>query len=155
MSKKSFKFVYIPVDPHESIEERTLEFTEGVDELECFINYAKRHFGRTSKSVSQRNAQKLELLKKLPEGTKTDDASISRMLEEAADMQLVEPVPLMVNSKENEFVAVNMYVDDSGVLKDLPMNRRATEFAQMIGTLVCFVDERIVQDVFEGMRDMK
>jgi hypothetical protein len=48
-------------------------------------------------------------------------------------MQLIESVPLLTNSKANGFVGVNLYCDDSGTFKGLPLNVRATDFAHCCG----------------------
>ena len=47
-----------------------------------------------------------------------------------------EPVPLLNNTTDNAFTGVNMYVDDSGAIKELPVNRRASEFAAVCGVHV-------------------
>ena len=48
-------------------------------------------------------------------------------------MQLVESVPLLTNSKANGFVGVNLYCDDTGQIKQLPVNVRATDMARCCG----------------------
>lgn len=48
-------------------------------------------------------------------------------------MQLVESVPLLTNSKANGFVGVNLYCDDTGSIKQLPINVRATDMARCCG----------------------
>ena len=48
----------------------------------------------------------------------------------AGHMQLVETVPLLNNSKHNQFVGVNLYVDDTGAIKNLPVNVRATDICK-------------------------
>jgi hypothetical protein len=48
----------------------------------------------------------------------------------AGDMQLVESVPLLPNSKKNAFIGVNLYVDDTGSLKKLPINERASDICR-------------------------
>lgn len=56
-----------------------------------------------------------------------------RRLMRAGHMQLVETVPLLSNSKQNQFVGVNLYVDDTGAIKNLPVNVRATDICQCCG----------------------
>jgi hypothetical protein len=51
----------------------------------------------------------------------------------AGEMQLVESVPLLTNSKANRFIGVNMYCDDSGTFKGLQVNVRATDIARCCG----------------------
>lgn len=45
----------------------------------------------------------------------------------------VESVPLLPNTAMNGYVAVNMYVDDKGSIRNLPLNRRASEIAKCCG----------------------
>ena len=51
----------------------------------------------------------------------------------AGSMQLVESIPLLPNSKANKFVGVNMYVDDTGSIKQLPVNVRASDICSCCG----------------------
>ena len=45
----------------------------------------------------------------------------------------MESVPLLANSKENNFVGVNLYVDDTGSIKQLPINPRASDICRCCG----------------------
>jgi hypothetical protein len=45
-------------------------------------------------------------------------------------MSAVDCVPLLVNKKATDFIAINLYVDDQGVAKKLPVNVRATQICQ-------------------------
>ena len=47
-------------------------------------------------------------------GQKIDD----EMLKVAANMQMVQPVALLPGGTKNNFIHVNMYVDDKGYQKD-------------------------------------
>ena len=58
----------------------------------------------------------------------TDD-----MLAQISRAQMVQPIALMPGGPHNGFCHTNMYVDDSGGLKGLPNNRRATELAMQAG----------------------
>jgi hypothetical protein len=181
--KKSFKFVYIPCDTAEPIQELTQEYTEGVscyllcarcctesrrerhsqqpsaclealshlifpppppppplpsspisihigvDDIECLLTRLQNHFRAHAKTAAQREAHKAELMKKVPEGGHVDMS----VLDIAADMQLAESVALLTNTRETGYLGVNLYCDDSGVLKGLPTNVRASQFAQTVG----------------------
>jgi len=51
------------------------------------------------------------------------------MINHIARAQMVQPVALMPGGPHNGFMHTNMYVDDSGQLKGLPNNKRASELA--------------------------
>jgi len=51
-------------------------------------------------------------------------------------MQLVESVPLLVNNKANDYIGVNLYVDDTGSIKGLPINVRASAVCRTCGHIV-------------------
>lgn len=89
------------------------------------------HFAASSpgKTDAQAAAQRAELLKQLPEGSSLPDG----LLETATGLNLVENIALLSNSADNGFVGVNMYVDDEGSIKDLPINLRASEIAATCG----------------------
>jgi RNA polymerase II-associated protein 3 len=100
-------------------------------EVECLLEHLKTHFRKMSPSqtASQLAQHKEQLTRGLPEGTSVDQ----RMLNMATSLQLVETVSLLSQSKDNGFVGINLYVDDAGVLKGLPVNMRATELAHCCG----------------------
>lgn len=45
----------------------------------------------------------------------------------------MENIGLLSNAPEHEFVGVNMYVDDQGSIKRLPINLRASDIANVAG----------------------
>ncbi len=45
----------------------------------------------------------------------------------------VENIALLANAPEHGFVGVNMYVDDAGSIKQLPLNMRASDIAVCAG----------------------
>ena len=45
----------------------------------------------------------------------------------------MESVPLLTNSKANGFVGVNLYIDDTGSIKNLPINMRASDICSCCG----------------------
>lgn len=51
------------------------------------------------------------------------------MMEAAMGMQMVETVALLPHMRDTGFVGVSLYVDDQGMLKDLPHNPRAGQIA--------------------------
>eukprot|EP01025_Chloroclados_australasicus_P009359 TRINITY_DN13594_c0_g1_i5.p2 TRINITY_DN13594_c0_g1~~TRINITY_DN13594_c0_g1_i5.p2 ORF type:complete len:317 (-),score=60.49 TRINITY_DN13594_c0_g1_i5:1279-2229(-) len=130
--KDKFRYVYIPQDQDKQIEELEMPIPEG-KEVECLLDNLKLHFAAgPKKTEAQTKAQISELKKKMQAGSKMAD----QLLEMAASMQAVESVNLLSNTPANKFVGVNMYVDDEGLIKGLPLNPRATSLAQTCGLLI-------------------
>lgn len=46
---------------------------------------------------------------------------------------MVENISLLSNAKDNNFIGVNMYVDDEGAIRNAPRNLRASEIAHCCG----------------------
>eukprot|EP00192_Tetraselmis_astigmatica_P013841 CAMPEP_0117673432 /NCGR_PEP_ID=MMETSP0804-20121206/14473_1 /TAXON_ID=1074897 /ORGANISM="Tetraselmis astigmatica, Strain CCMP880" /LENGTH=306 /DNA_ID=CAMNT_0005482177 /DNA_START=18 /DNA_END=934 /DNA_ORIENTATION=- len=140
---KSFKYVYIPADVNEPIQEQTLEQPEG-KEVECLLDTLNRSHG--GKSAEQLAAQKQELLKNMPAGTKLDDA----MLSMATSLGMVENIALLNNAKDLGFVGVNMYVDDEGAIKNVPFNPRASDIATCCGKPLQVRGDAFISRIFDN-----
>jgi len=127
---RTFKFVYIPSDNSEPIQQCEESIKEG-KEVESLLDRLKSHFRTTgpTKSTSQLNHQRHQLLQTLPQGATIDQ----RMLDIATSLSMVETVSLLSHTKDHNFIAINLYVDDEGMVKNLPLNMRASEIAQCAG----------------------
>lgn len=68
------------------------------------------------------------------------------MMAQLGTMTTCDVIVLQPNRKETEFIAVNMYVDDKGVSKELGLNRRATSIA-----FECGKSLQVVGDAFIGI----
>ncbi|KAL4446282.1 hypothetical protein ABPG77_003089 [Micractinium sp. CCAP 211/92] len=130
MGRRSFRFVYIPADMAEPLQQWELEMPEG-KEVECLINRLKKHFASCGprKTEAQIRAQQADLLSRLPEGSNINPA----VLDVATSLNMVENISLLSNARDNGFVGVNMYVDDEGSIRGLPRNVRASEIAHCCG----------------------
>lgn len=130
MGRRTFRFVYIPVDLSEPLQQWELEMPEG-KEVECLIDRLKEHFASRGprKTEEQIRAQQADLLSRLPEGSNIDP----RVLDVATSLNMVENISLLSNARDNGFVGVNMYVDDEGAIRGLPRNVRASEIAHCCG----------------------
>lgn len=51
-------------------------------------------------------------------------------------LKQVENVALMSNRPDNNYVAVNMYCDDSAMIKNLAINHRASQIAECAGKII-------------------
>eukprot|EP00873_Tetraselmis_striata_P044497 jgi/Tetstr1/464761/TSEL_009508.t1 len=145
--KKSFKYVYIPADLSEPLQELELEQPEG-KEVECLLDTLKGHFNRKhgSKSAAQLAAQKEALLKNLPAGAQLADG----MLNAATSLGLVENIALLNNAKDIGFVGVNMYVDDEGSIKGVPPNMRASQIAACCGKPLEVRGDAFISRIFDN-----
>ncbi|GFH24818.1 predicted protein [Haematococcus lacustris] len=104
-------------------------------EVEDFLEVLKDHFTRAggTRTEVQKRAQKEALLKQM--GDKATDIS-EGLLDVATNMQMVENIYLLANHSDVGFVGVNMYCDDQAQLKDLPINQRASQIAEVCGKMI-------------------
>jgi len=150
-STSSFKYVFIPCDDAQPIEEKTLDIPPG-REMECLLDALKKHFlehgmqSMEDKTLTkdQQNAKLREQLEQ-QSGQKIDDA----MLKVAANMQMVQPVALLPGGTKNNFIHVNMYVDDKGISKGLRLNKRASDFTQLVNMPNHVAGDAFVARIFD------
>lgn len=119
----SFTVVYIPTDVTEPLAEWSIPIPPG-REVECLTSRLKEHYIATGPALSADAAARHA--SSLLEQAGTSAASVSdETLRAMAQMQLVESVPLLPGGASTNQTHVNLYVDDSGVAKNLPLNERA------------------------------
>ncbi|GMH36346.1 hypothetical protein BSKO_04214 [Bryopsis sp. KO-2023] len=133
MAKKTFKFVYIPCEQSDPIEQWQEVQPKG-KEVECLLDRLKEHFKKgaaaeLTEEAKQRNRK--ALLSHLPKDVRKNVSA--DLLDVAGGLQLVESIALLPNTMKNGFVAVNMYVDDKGAIRNLPLNQRASGIASCCG----------------------
>eukprot|EP00854_Cymbomonas_tetramitiformis_P025498 gene25498-31149_t len=140
---KSFKFVYIPCDSAQPVEEWEQEQPEG-QEVECLTHRLQEHYRTVASPQSSedvKTALSQQLKSQLSEGQKISDD----MLTAALNMQLVESAALLPGGPHSQFVHVNMYCDDKGQAKQLPTNSRAIGLSA-----ACGVPRHVYGDCFVG-----
>lgn len=142
---REFKFVYIPCDASDAIEEWTLVQPEG-KEVECLLDRLKEHFASAS-PVTSNARQKEALLTQLTEDVR--ERLSQETLDAAASILMVETVQLLPMTPENGYVAVNLYVDDKGAIKGLPINKRASEITACCGNPVEVRGDAFVARIFD------
>ena len=76
-------------------------------------------------------------------GQKIDDEMLK-----VANMQMVQPVALLGGTKNN-FIHVNMYVDDKGISKGLRLNKRASDFTQLVNMPNQVAGDAFVARIFD------
>lgn len=130
-----FKYVFVPADANEAMQE--LEYASDIKTLEedSFRGFIEKYFAGLGQS-----ADREVLLKQLQERTGVDlqdKTSKGEMAPEAVDRLLsttsVEIFPVMMPTKEFDFEAVSVYVDDKGVAKELQENPRVSGIVQACG----------------------
>ena len=100
-------------------------------EVEGFLDALKAHFqrGKPPKSAAQLAAQRAQLMSSLPADASVDDS----LLNIATGLQMVENISLLSHSKEQNYVGINMYVDDEASITGVKTNLRASEIAHFCG----------------------
>lgn len=151
--KVVFKYVYIPADHTESLEERTFKCDQS-DDVMGFLNMAKAHFTAASPAQSQAEQQQLQKAFRANLGAKAAGVS-DEMLNMLAGHQLVEPIALLANAPETGFVGVYMYCDDQATLKHLPINQRATAIAAAAGQALEVSGDVFIGRYFDNEDDFK
>lgn len=169
-----FKYVFIPCDNTEPIQERELESPRGGDaEVTSLLDALKRHFRATSpqKTDAQKAAQKAALLQRLNQqqqqeqgggaaGDSTLSPQVRDLLDRVVDGDLlgggmVENIALLSNAPETGFVAVNLYCDDEAALKNLPSNARASSLAMECGKPLDVKGDAFLARVFDNEDEFK
>ena len=77
------------------------------------------------------------------------------MLSLFAGMNNVDGVPLLINKASTGYISVTMYVDDQGVLKELPLNLRASQLAAAVGNPVRVMGDAFVAMVYDNDDDFE
>jgi hypothetical protein len=147
-SLPSFQVCLVPCDGS-ALREWTIEVPTGKPEalVSCLTDRLKLHFQQTSMTDAQKVVfqEQVKAQAKKQKGAAADAAN--RMNAGAWDrlmaMQTVDIVPLMYNSNITDWVGVNLYVDDRGQAKQLPLNKRATAL-----TVACGAPTQVRGDAF-------
>lgn len=142
-SKTEFKVVFIPADRNAEVVEQIVKIEPG-HTIEAMTNHVKEHIAKLEDirkgalSLDEMKQERLAIgdqIKKMAQEQPslrdlniTDDIITRIYLSNAVDA-----VPLLVNKPSNGYVAVNLYVDDQGMTKQLPINERATTLCYMVG----------------------
>lgn len=108
--------------------------------ISCFMDHCKAHYS----TVALQGKQIEKYHQSLVEQAKGQQVS-EEMMARLAKSTMVDMVVLHPNRKENGYIAVNMYVDDKGVAKELPVNQRATSICQ-----ACGLSTQVLGDAFIG-----
>eukprot|EP00697_Spironema_sp_BW2_P013112 gnl/Spiro4/2_TR3_c0_g1_i1.p1 gnl/Spiro4/2_TR3_c0_g1~~gnl/Spiro4/2_TR3_c0_g1_i1.p1 ORF type:complete len:310 (-),score=61.12 gnl/Spiro4/2_TR3_c0_g1_i1:10-915(-) len=153
--RPDYRIVFIPSDSDLPIEEIVL--SQPIDDVEgqvqCLMNFVKERFlamhGEPSGDTS--GAQINEILRK--SGADSGAPLDPRLVAAAQSLgysQLVDVVPLLMHTRSSGFVGVNLYADDGGSGKGLPVNRRASQIASACGQQKQILGSCFIARVFDN-----
>ena len=146
-AERAFKIVFVPADVSAPVEEREVLQKEG-KAIQCMTDYAKAHFAKRTLQGSQVSSYEAQVKAQLKE--KGDASKVSSdVMKFLSTMTMCDVVPLQSNKKETAFIAVNMYVDDKGVAKELPTNVRASSIARNCGLSVQVMGDAFIARQFD------
>ena len=156
VDRLAFRYVFVPWDESNAMEERVMVIPRG-REMECLLDHLREHFrasGARDGAHARDGAKQREILRRQLEenaagrgdvgGSLTDE-----MMDAAMSMQMAQPVPLLPGSKKTGYVHVNMYVDDRGISKGLPTNRRASALSAEAGSPQQVLGDAFIARIFD------
>ena len=156
VNRLAFRYVFVPWDASAAMEQKVMVIPRE-REMECLLDHLRDHFRRRGAidgaHASDAGKQK-EILKAQLEGEAKTTYS-DEMMERALDMQMAQPVALLPGSKKTGFVHVNMYVDDRGISKGLPVNERASLLAAAAGSPQRVMGDAFIARIFDDDNDFK
>lgn len=125
-------YVLVPADTSKPLQELTFQSITGIPG-DLLIEHLKSAFSKKS----DENVD-VELLKSQATQTLTGSADTPGTVSDAALQQVaaeanVESFSLVHPIPANNFTGINIYLDEVGMLKRLPLNKRASDFAARAG----------------------
>jgi len=135
----SVKYVLIPAADDSAITELELAIPPTLEEnigalTKALNDYYRRQTGELSDA--QRDALVSSVRQQVAEKNKDSAPPDERMLSQVALSQTCDILQLLPPTPKSSWVGVSMYVDDKGVAKQLPPNRRASEVCRQCGLSV-------------------
>lgn len=151
----TFSFVYIPAAVSEPIEqwEESFKPDHEESEIKALTDRCKRHFSkaRGPRTPEQKAARRAALMQNVPGNSDVDEA----MLDTATAMSMVEHTSLLSNSKDNDFIGINLYTDDEASFSGAGINHRASEIASCCGIQLQVNGDAFIGRTFDNGDDFK
>lgn len=122
-------YVWVPADSNLPLKELTFEAFQDVSG-DGLLEHVKLVFAKDSQKVDLGLLQQpspMQLASSSPENVSEDALKKVAQEGQVEIFNLVHPTP------SNKFVGVNIYLDEIGMLKRLPLNKRASDFAREVG----------------------
>ena len=141
----AFKFVYIPCEHGQAMEEWHLAPKDQEDEIGCLTNHLSLWFGKMGLTEEQKREfkehVKMHLKKRNPEekfnellDNPTGNDQIAQLGEQVLTAETVEIVTVLAPQPQFGYVSISLYIDDKGVARGLPVNQRATSLLETVST---------------------
>jgi hypothetical protein len=141
------RYVLIPANESDPIRELDLSVPAKLeDNLSVLTKALNEYYAAQTGGFSpeQREALISSMRKQVAEKNKDGSMPDEAMLSQVALSQTVDIVQLLPPSSATGWVGVSMYVDDKGVAKELPTNRRASEVCTQCGLSVQVLGDAFV-----------
>lgn len=126
---KTVSYVLVPADSNLPLQELTFETSQDFSGDGLF-EHVKPVFAKDSQKVDLNLLQQplpMQMGSSSPENVSED------ALKKVAQDGHVEVFILVHPTPSNKFVGINIYLDEIGMLKRLPLNNRASDFAREVG----------------------
>ena len=141
----AFKFVYIPCEHGQPMEEWCLAPKDQEDEIGCLTNHLQLWFGKRGLTEEQKREFKEHvrhhLKKRNPDDPYTEildnptgDEQYAHLSDQVLTAETVEIVTVLPPQSQFGYVSVSLYIDDKGVARGLPVNQRATSLLETVST---------------------
>jgi tetratricopeptide (TPR) repeat protein len=140
-------YVLIPADESDPIREFHLSVPAKLeDNLGALTKALNAYYAAQTGGFSpeQREALISTMRKQVAEKNKDSPPPDEAMLSQVALSQTVDIVQLLPPTAASDWMGVSMYVDDKGVAKELPTNRRASEVCTQCGLSVQVLGDAFV-----------
>ena len=139
----AFKFVYIPCEQDQPMEEWCLTPRGQDDEIGCLTQRLQEWYGKRGLTEEQRahfkEQVRFHMQQKNPEQKTAEllepkDPTIADVSDRILSHESVEIVTVLPPMSRFGYVSVSLYVDDKGVARGLPLNHRATSLLETVST---------------------
>jgi len=139
----AFRFVYIPCEQGQPMEEWSLAPRNQEDEIGCLTNHLQLWYGKSGLTEEQKRHFKehvrMHLKHKNPQDNPDEllepkDPKVADVSDAILRTESVEIVTLLPPQSRFGYITVSMYIDDKGVARNLPHNHRATSLLETVST---------------------
>ena len=155
---RSFSYVFVSSVSTDPLIQSTYTPISPEDSVSCMIDITKKQLKTRPQSIVSTEVVKAALQKQIM-ATHSNMEVTDEMVSNLSMMDLIDTVPLQLHKASNGWIGVNMYVDDQGEAKNLPLNERATAICQACGVMMavrgdCFISrfrDHEVKDIFDRL----
>ena len=156
-SKQSFKFVLVPENPKDPIQELVCEYNSSTI-VQCLTDQCKVHYKKNAvvsskkQQAAYREGVVKQILEKNPNFNVVEQAAV---LDQFMGMQMVAVEPILLAKKENNWYGVSMYCDDSaGQKENVQINQRASHIMNLCGRPMEVLGDAFFSASIDDQRDL-